>query len=71
VQKNVGTVLCPSVGTVSHQRGIEVCTVYGRYVIKKKTTEPVCSTLGGKMFARFSFDTPDVCIYVCACVHVV
>jgi len=36
VQKNVGTVLCPSVGTVSHQRGIEVCTVYGRYVIKKK-----------------------------------
>jgi hypothetical protein len=49
--------------------GVEACTVYGRYV--KKTTELVCSTLGGKMFARFSSDTPDVCICVCACECVV
>lgn len=70
MQKNVGTVFYPSVGTVSHQCGIEVCTVYGRYV-KKNCIEPVCSTLGGKMFARFSFDTPDVCVCVCACARVV
>jgi hypothetical protein len=59
--------LCPPVGTVSHQREIEACTVYGRYA-KKNCTEPVCSTLGGKMFARFSFDTPDVCVCSRACV---